>query len=78
MRRFAALAFALLALSGTGCGALIDAGFRELDDHGSHARYRHQSYGAHVVDALLEEEDDCEPPPCRTEVRVHVDHRHRR
>ncbi len=70
----------LLALSSSGC-MFIDAGARELDDHGSHAKYEHQSYGAHFGDALgdalaADDDDDdrCEPPPCRTEVRVYVDH----
>ncbi len=56
----AALAIALTAT--TGCAALIDAGFRELDDHGKHARYENKSYGEHFVDALLEDDDhddDC-------------------
>ncbi len=75
------LALLLIALSTSGCGALIDAGFRELDDHGSHARYRHQSFGAHFADALTEE--DCRPRrrDCdreEVEVRVYVDHHHRR
>ena len=80
-----ALALLLITLSTSGCGsiafALVDAGFRELDDHGSHAKYEHQSYGAHFGDALgdalaADDDDDdcCEPPPCRTEVRVYVDH----
>ncbi|MEZ0229824.1 MAG: hypothetical protein ACAI25_14450 [Planctomycetota bacterium] len=47
---------AVWALSGCGAlvGASIDAGFRELLDDGKHPVYRHQSYGAHFVDALVE------------------------
>jgi hypothetical protein len=54
------LALLVASLATTGCGALIDAGFRELDDHGDHARYEHQSYGAHVIDSMLEDDDDCD------------------
>ncbi|MDC3379219.1 hypothetical protein OAX78_02950 [Planctomycetota bacterium] len=46
-----------LTLSGTGCVAALDAGFRELDDHGSSPRYESQSYGAHFVDALNDDYD---------------------
>jgi hypothetical protein len=50
----------LLALSSSGC-MFIDAGGREMNDHGSHAKYRHQSYGAHVVDSMFESDDeDCD------------------
>ena len=50
----------LVALSSTGC-MFIDAGARELDDHGSHAKYEHKSYGGHVIDSLFESDDqDCD------------------
>lgn len=50
-----------LTLCTTGClGAFIDAGFRELSDEDDDSRYPHQSYGAHVVDSLLEDDDDCD------------------
>ncbi len=56
-RRLASFVLVLLALSSSGC-MFLDAGGRELDDHGSHAKYKHQSYGAHVVDSMFESDSD--------------------
>ena len=53
------LAIAFVATTCSGCAAFIDAGFRELDDHGDNARYENKSYMGHVVDSWLEDDDDC-------------------
>lgn len=55
----------------SGCGALVDAGVRELFDDGPDPIYTHQSYWEHVEDASREEE--CSE---RTETVVIVQHRH--
>lgn len=68
------IAALILAMSGSGCAAFIDAGFRELDDHGDDARYENQSYMAHVVDAWLEDDDECERSATTTVV-IHNHHR---
>ncbi len=54
---FFSLILALLSFSG--CAALIDAGFRDLQDDGKHPRYEHKSYWGHFLDSLLEDEEDC-------------------
>jgi hypothetical protein len=64
------LTFALLT-STTGCAAFIDAGFRELSDHGSNARYENKSYLEHVGDSLFEDDDE----DCGTTTTVIVHHR---
>jgi hypothetical protein len=50
----------LLGLGNSGCvlAALIDAGGRELNDHGDYARYENKSYGHHFADSLFESDDD--------------------
>ncbi|HBP23893.1 MAG TPA: hypothetical protein DEA08_39710 [Planctomycetes bacterium] len=68
------LAIAFVAASCNGCAAFIDAGFRELDDHGDNARYEHKSYLAHVADSWLEDDDD----DCRSSTTTVVVHHHRR
>ena len=52
------LALGLLSSTAGGCAALIDAGGRELQDHGDHAKYENKSYGEHFLDSLLEDDDD--------------------
>jgi hypothetical protein len=70
------LLFAALLLQGTGCVALLDAAFKETQDHGRNARYENKSYGSHFVDSLFEDDDDCDETYycnrcCRTTVVVH-------
>ena len=67
------LAMLFVAWSCSGCAAFIDAGFRELDDHGDNARYENKDYLAHVADAWLEDDDDCRSST--TTVVVHNHHR---
>ncbi|MDC3379218.1 hypothetical protein OAX78_02945 [Planctomycetota bacterium] len=57
IRRTLLVLVCALALSGTGCVAALDAGFRELDDHGSSPSYESQSYAAHLVDAVNDDSD---------------------
>ena len=49
---------ALLCGSTNGCAALLDAGFKEAQDHGDNARYENKSYGEHFLDSLIESDDD--------------------
>ncbi len=49
---------ALLCCSANGCAALLDAGFKEAQDHGDNARYENKSYGEHFLDSLSEDDDD--------------------
>ena len=75
MRRVAILLVVVAVASQSGCfvaGAAVDAGFRELLDDGHHPVYRHQSYGRHFVDALLEDDRP------HAEVQVTVETRRRR
>jgi hypothetical protein len=64
VRQVSILLVGLAVWSLSGCGALIgasiDAGFRELQDDGSHPVYRHQSYGRHFVDALIDDRPSVE------------------
>ena len=64
----------LFALSGssTGCAALIDAAFREGQDHGDRARYENKDYHEHFFDALLEDDDD--DGDCRRRTTIVVEH----
>lgn len=70
------VALVLLAPLG-GCaelvGASIEAGFRDLTDHGKHPLYPNKSYGEHFVDALVEETT---PTPDVTVVLAERRHRH--
>jgi hypothetical protein len=67
----------LLLLPATGCGSLIEAGSRDLQDHGDHARYENKSFGEHFVDALCE--PDPEPACCeRSHTTVIVVEEHHR
>ena len=52
------VALTLLLVPTAGCSALIEAGSRDLQDHGRHARYESKSYGEHFLDALGEDDDD--------------------
>ena len=72
------VALAALALRGPapGCfvaGAAIDAGFKDLTDHGKHPLYENKSYGQHFVDSLFESDE----PRGEVEVEVHTRRRRR-
>ena len=52
------LLLALALTSQTGCVALLDAAFKENNDHGRNASYENKSFGEHYLDSLLEDDDD--------------------
>ena len=52
------LALTCLAAPTSGCAALVDAAFREGNDHGDHATYENKDYHEHFFDSLMEEDDD--------------------
>ena len=72
LRRLGASLLLLTCLSNLGCAALIDAAFRETDDHGSNPRYEQQSFGAHFIDAWLEDDE----PSCRCQSTVVINCHH--
>ena len=67
MRKFGMLLLLLvISVMFCGCGALLDAAFRESQDHGDHARYENKSFFHHFFDALEDDDDD---DGCRSPVR---------